>query len=110
MSSPTRHHVHGASCGHAAVQHEGHVDYLTHGHLEHQEGGRIVDHAISVSAKNPSSCTPGFHSGHTADHHHGTACGHEAVSHGNHTDYLVEGQLHHTHGDHCDNHGAVTLS
>jgi hypothetical protein len=24
-------------------------------------------------------------------------------------DYLVDGHLHHPHGDHCDNHGPVTL-
>jgi hypothetical protein len=110
MSSPTQQHVHGASCGHPAVQHEGHVDYLTHGHLEHQEGGRIENHAINVSARNPATCTPGFHDGHSAQHHHGAGCGHEAVPHGTHTDYLVEGHLHHAHGDHCDDHGAVMLS
>jgi hypothetical protein len=30
------------------------------------------------------------------------------VPHGDHADYLVEGHLHHQHGDHCDDHGAVT--
>jgi hypothetical protein len=31
------------------------------------------------------------------------------VPHGDHQDYLYEGMLHHPHGDHCDNHGPVTL-
>ena len=36
-----------------------------------------------------------------ADHHvHGPDCGHEAVPHGDHVDYIVEGRLHHPHGDH----------
>ena len=110
MSSPTQQHVHGPSCGHHAVQHEGHVDYLDHGHLEHQEAGRTEEHKIGVNAKNPASCTPGFHDGNTEQHHHGAGCGHEAIPHGNHTDYVVEGHLQHAHGDHCDEHGAVKVS
>jgi hypothetical protein len=29
------------------------------------------------------------------------------VPHGDHTDYLVDGHLHHPHGDHCDDHGPL---
>jgi hypothetical protein len=29
------------------------------------------------------------------------------VPHGDHIDYLVDGHLHHPHGDHCDDHGPV---
>jgi hypothetical protein len=32
------------------------------------------------------------------------------VPHGNHVDYLVEGHLHHFHGDHCDDHGRVEVT
>lgn len=62
------------------------------------------------------------------DHVHGLDCGHEPVKHGDHIDYLVDGQvrgaafrgrrgvspspcrlvgpqLHSTHGGHCDFHG-----
>ena len=45
--------------------------------------------------------------GHPKGHRHGPGCGHEAVPHGDHTDYLVGGHLHHPHGDHCDTHGPV---
>jgi hypothetical protein len=31
------------------------------------------------------------------------------VPHGDHTDYLHDGHLHHHHGDHCDDHGAVPV-
>jgi hypothetical protein len=31
------------------------------------------------------------------------------VPHGDHVDYLVDGHLHHPHGDHCDDHGAVKV-
>jgi hypothetical protein len=29
------------------------------------------------------------------------------VPHGDHTDYLVDGHLHHPHDGHCDDHGPV---
>jgi hypothetical protein len=32
------------------------------------------------------------------------------VPHGEHIDYLVDGHLHYPHGDHCDDHGPVTLA
>jgi hypothetical protein len=30
------------------------------------------------------------------------------VPHGDHIDYLVNGRLHHPHGNHCDDHGPLT--
>ena len=38
------------------------------------------------------------------DHTHGPDCGHTAIKHDGHIDYLVDGKLHHPHGDHCDQH------
>jgi len=103
-------HVHGADCGHTAVEHDGHVDYLHDGHLHHQGGdGTVAEHAIAVDATNPDGHTASA-TGHGADHRHGAGCGHEAVPHGDHVDYLVDGRLHHPHGDHCDDHGPVTLA
>jgi hypothetical protein len=32
------------------------------------------------------------------------------VPHGDHRDYLVSGHLHSPHGQHCDDHGALTPS
>jgi len=66
---------------------------------------------LDVDAANPAVCTP-THAcgGHDAGHVHAAGCGHEAVPHGDHVDYLVEGHLHHPHGSHCDNHGAVALA
>ena len=62
--------------------------------------------SVKVSDKNPESCTSG-HSckGHEKSHKHGPTCGHQVVTHGNHTDYLVDGHLHHDHKGHCDDHG-----
>lgn len=115
MTTPHTHgdhdHTHGAGCGHTAVQHEGHTDHLHDGHLHHTEAdGTVTEHTLDVNAANPDACTPGHNcGGHEKGHVHGPGCGHEAVPHGDHTDYLVEGHLHHQHGDHCDDHGPVNV-
>ena len=101
-------HQHGAGCGHTAVQHEGHVDYLHDGHLHHVHGDHVDEHVLEVTVQNPDVCTPDC-GGHDKGHVHGAGCGHEAIPHGNHVDYLVNGRLHHPHGDHCDDHGAVKV-
>ncbi len=94
-------HVHGEHCGHTAVQHNDHLDYLHEGHLHSPHEGHYDEHVILVSSQNPDSCAPtSCACGHSE-------CGHEAVPHGDHMDYLYEGQLHHPHGDHCDNHGTL---
>jgi hypothetical protein len=103
-------HHHDANCGHIAVKHGDHVDYLHDGHLHHQEGDDVEEHVIDVTAQNPARCTPeNGHKGHEAGHVHGPGCGHEAVPHGDHIDYLVDGRLHHHHGDHCDDHGPLDI-
>lgn len=43
-----------------------------------------------------------FHDDHA--HLHGGDCGHAAVPHGDHTDYLHDGHRHAAHGDHWDEH------
>jgi len=99
-------HEHGEGCGHTAVAHDGHVDYLHDGHLHHPHGDHVDEHVIAVSEANPDGCASSA-SGHDAVHRHGPGCGHEAVPHGDHADYLVDGVLHHPHGDHCDDHGEL---
>jgi len=37
-------HVHSATCGHAAVPHGDHVDYLVDGHLHHPHGDHCDTH------------------------------------------------------------------
>ncbi len=39
-----------------------------------------------------------------ASHKHGGECGHPAVEHGDHVDYVHDGHLHAAHGDHWDEH------
>lgn len=102
-------HVHGENCGHVAVRHGDHVDYLHDGHLHHPHGDHYDEHVLEVSAENPAECKPVLTCC-DAGHVHGEGCGHEAVPHGDHVDYLVDGRLHHVHDGHCDDHGPLPLA
>ena len=93
-------HQHGPDCGHEAVQHGDHTDYLVDGHLHHPHGDHCDDHCEEEHEAHVCE-------GHDADHTHGPDCGHEAVQHGDHTDYVVDGHLHHPHAGHCDDHGSA---
>jgi hypothetical protein len=104
-------HVHGPSCGHPRVRHDGHDDFLHEGHLHHAHADHVDEHVIAVSSTNPVECTPSHRcGGHDADHEHGPGCGHHAIPHGDHVDYVVSGHLHHAHGSHCDHHGPVSVT
>lgn len=89
-------HIHGPNCGHTAVVHDGHIDFLVDGRLETGDGD---EHILPEQ----SSCLQAH-----PEHEHGPDCGHEMVIHGDHEDYLVDGFLHHPHEGHCDNHGPLT--
>lgn len=104
-------HQHGPDCGHKGIQHGDHVDYLHDGHLHHPTAAGVVEeHVLPVTVANPDACSGGHNcSGHDTAHVHGPNCGHAAVPHGDHVDYLVDGHLHHPHNGHCDNHGKVTV-
>lgn len=103
-------HRHSPGCGHTAIGHDGHTDYLHDGCLHHMEGETAQEHKLSVTDRNPEECTPEHDCAqHDDSHEHGAGCGHEQVPHGDHMDYLVDGHLHHPHGSHCDDHGEVEL-
>ncbi len=100
---PEHPHVHNEHCGHTTIQHNGHIDYLHDGHLHSPHDDHYDEHVIAVSSQNPADCASiACACGHQD-------CGHETVPHGDHVDYLYEGQLHHRHGDHCDNHGSLVM-
>jgi hypothetical protein len=104
-------HTHGPGCGHTAVSHDGHTDYLHDGHLHHAHQTHVDEHVIAVGPTNPDGCTPTHACAQHPDGHvHGPNCGHEAVPHGDHVDYLVGQHLHHGHGTHCDDHGPLILA
>jgi hypothetical protein len=99
-------HKHGKDCGHTGVSHNGHTDYLHDGHMHHMHEGHIDEHVVDVSATTPVRCTPGTQ----CDHEHGPNCGHDTIPHGDHSDYIVHGRMHHPHDGHCDDHGPVRLA
>jgi hypothetical protein len=101
-------HVHDADCGHLAVRHDGHVDFVHDGHLHHPHGEHVDEHVLDVDEAHPAGHTDPA-GGHEPAHAHGPGCGHEAVPHGDHQDFLVDGRLHHPHDGHCDDHGAVEV-
>jgi hypothetical protein len=104
-------HVHGESCGHPGIKHGAHVDYLHDGHLHHAHDGHVDECILEAGAANPVACTPSHAcAAHDSAHQHMTGCGHPMVPHGDHADYLVSGHLHHAHGGHCDDHGAVSAA
>lgn len=101
-------HAHGQDCGHTAIRHNGHTDYLHDGCLHHPEVQRVEEHHLDVNDRNPNACTPDHRcADHEQGHRHGPGCGHPSVPHGDHTDYLVGDHLHHPHGEHCDDHGLI---
>jgi hypothetical protein len=103
-------HMHNPHCGHKAIKHDDHIDFLHDGHLHFVHGDHIDEHALPVTSHNAAACTPEHKcSGHDAEHKHGSQCGHEAVPHGDHVDYIVAGHLHHPCGQHCDHHGEVSF-
>jgi hypothetical protein len=82
----------------------------THG-TGHLAGGKVHAHKLDVDKTNPAVCTPKHACGaHATDHVHGAGCKHEAVPHGDHTDYVVSGHLHHPCDKHCDDHGPVSIT
>lgn len=43
-------HVHGPDCGHTAIPHGDHTDYLVDGHLHHPHGDHCDDHGAVETA------------------------------------------------------------
>lgn len=48
-------HKHGPSCGHTAIRHDVHVDYLHDGHLHHMHEDHVDEHVIAVNSTIPRS-------------------------------------------------------
>jgi hypothetical protein len=45
--------------------------------------------------------------GHDRSHQHSSNCGHQPVPHEGHSDYVVNGRVHHAHEGHCDDRGVT---
>ncbi len=103
-------HAHGIGCGHPRVKHDDHEDYLHDGHLHFVHGDHVDEHELAQSTTHPTTCAPHTCKAHDASHAHGPGCGHLAIPHAGHIDYVVDGHLHYPHVGHCDHHGAVTMA
>ncbi|MDG5789088.1 hypothetical protein QA612_16650 [Evansella sp. AB-P1] len=97
-------HQHSSECGHTKIRHNDHIDYVHNGHLHREHNGHWDECRVPVSDNNPDNCNEI-----SCGCVHSEDCGHELVPHGDHMDYLVNGRLHHVHGDHCDDHGPVDI-
>jgi hypothetical protein len=79
MTAPAQHathanhtHQHGTNCGHMAVKHDEHTDYLHDGHMHYPHAGHVDEHVFAVDPAHPSGCSPQRdcdpHNGHCDDH------------------------------------------
>jgi hypothetical protein len=68
--------------------------------------GHVDEHSLDLNAETEHGHTC---ENHQAGHRHGNGCGHEALPHDGHSDYLVGEHVHHDHDGHCDLHGVVQL-
>ena len=59
---PNHDHVHGPDCGHTAIKHGDHIDYLHDGHLHHPHGDHVDEHTLEVSETNPDGVNLTFSS------------------------------------------------
>jgi hypothetical protein len=58
-----------------------------------------------MHADHVDECANDAHATHqNHDHQHGDDCGHLAVRHGDHTDYVHDGHRHAAHAGHWDDH------
>lgn len=100
-------HVHGDNCGHEAVKHGNHYDYIVAGKFETFNGD--FHGLVDMSDKtNRGVANVEVHE----DHMHGPTCGHSSVKHCEnsactsfHYDFSHEGTYHAIHGGHWHNHG-----
>ena len=51
-------HKHGPSCGHTAVKHGDHTDYLHDGHLHHPHGDHYDEHTPASAAEPAQAAAP----------------------------------------------------
>jgi len=87
-----------------------HLSKLFHERLGFGTAGVTVGISATTACTKPSKgyrmTTSEEHRPHEhADHVHGEGCGHEAVQHGDHVDYLHDEHRHAEHEGHYDEHG-----
>jgi len=110
VAHPATAHTHNDKCGHTAVKHDTHTDYVDGGEFHAQHTNHYDNHGVATSAN--ETATRAVASNHTATtdekgHKHGDNCGHKKVQHGDHFDFVHDGHYHAVHADHTDEHGNI---
>ena len=97
QSHTAKAHTHKAGCGHEAVKHGDHTDYMHDGqfHTAHEKHYDVHGTDDKVASH---------------DHVHGKDCGHKEVQHGDHMDFEHDGHFHAAHDKHFDDHGVMTAT
>jgi hypothetical protein len=103
-------HKHGPTCGHKAVAHDKHTDWIHDGvyHCEHNDHYDSHGAVIAADGEGQRSVASDLHvQVDEKGHKHGENCGHKTVKHDDHIDYIHDGHYHALHGAHGDDHGAA---
>ncbi len=92
-------HAHAKKCGHESIKHGDHTDYVHDGQY-HQvmNNGKVAIHGTTKDGKGKLASSKHAHQ-------HKQSCGHEKIKHGNHVDYIHDGEYHREHKGHVDLHG-----
>ncbi len=110
IAHPAKTHMHNDKCGHAAVKHDTHTDYVENGAYHSAHADHFDKHGTAISSNDPAARNVASDTHFTVNengHAHGDKCGHKKVAHADHFDYIHDGQYHSTHADHSDNHGTL---
>lgn len=89
-------HEHDRFCGHPAVEHDDHLDFLHDGHVHHTHDDHVDDIDDGVAHEHVP------HGGHM--HVHADDCGHPTVTHDDHVDFVHGAHRHVGHATHYDEH------
>jgi len=100
-------HKHKEGCGHKTISHGDHLDFAHGNHLHAQHSDHFDDHGPVDSKRKLATATHRISKNH--NHRHGEDCGHKMVEHGDHKDFLHDGEYHAAHGKHYDLHGTSSL-
>lgn len=110
IAHPAKTHAHNEKCGHTAVKHDTHMDYIDNGEFHAQHANHFDNHGLAVSASEPAAREVAANHKMTTDekgHAHNDNCGHKKVQHGDHFDFIHNGHYHAVHADHTDEHGNI---
>ncbi|EQC40370.1 hypothetical protein SDRG_02269 [Saprolegnia diclina VS20] len=88
--APTHDHAaHARGCGHLSIEHGNHFDFIVNNQLVCMDGVK----SLAIVPRGPHEPLP-----HGQEPSHGPGCGHLAVRHNDHVDYVVDNSVYCQHG------------